>query len=208
MKLYDTHMAPNPRRVRIFLAEKNIPVGSDDIEIESLSIMKGEHKKDDYRQISPLSQVPALQLDDGEVLTESIAICRYFEELHPNPILFGSTALDKAVIEMWNRRCELLLFMPVAMHFRHCHPAMAQLEKQNQQWGELNKKRALKIMDFINSQMKDRDWLSKNFSIADITALVALDFASATQCEIPDELGNLKAYHQRLSARPSAKAGM
>ena len=203
MKLYDTKLAPNPRRVRIFLAEKGI-----DVPIEEISIMKGEHKTPDYRKLSPLAQVPTLVLDDGQTMTESITICRYFEALHPDPPLFGADPVAVAMIDMWQRRIELLWMMSVAMHFRHCHPAMAQLENQNKEWGEDNKTRVLKMMKFFDGQIADREFIAGDFSVADITALCTIDFGIMARITIPDEHKNLKAWHERLSARPSAQAGM
>ncbi len=204
MKLYDTPLAPNPRRVRIFLAEKGI-----DIPTETVSIMDGEHKQPDYMKISPLAQVPAMELDDGAAMTESIAICRYFEALHPDPPLFGTDALSAAMIEMWQRRVELLWLSTVAMHFRHCHPAMAALENQNKDWGEESKRRAQKMMKFFDQQMADKEFIAGDFSVADISAICTMDFGFMARIEIPDDHKNLQAWHDRLSARPSVqKAGM
>ncbi len=202
MKLYDSKLAPNPRRVRVFLAEKGI-----DLPIEQVSIMEGEHKKPDYIKVSPLSQVPALELDDGRTITESMAICRYFEALHPDPPLFGRDPVEVATINMWQRRIELLWMGAVAMHFRHCHPAMAALENQNKAWGEDNKKRVLKMMKFFDQQMDGKEFIAGDFSVADISALCTIDFGFMARIEIPDDHKNLQAWHDRLSARPSAQAG-
>ena len=203
MKFYGSKGAPNPRRVLIFLAEKGV-----EVPVEEVSIMKGEHKTPEYRKISPLAQVPALVLDNGEAITESIAICRYFEMIHPEPALFGADPIEITKIEMWQRRFEMLLFSQVAMHFRHCHPAMAELEQQNHDWGKLNHTRALKVMSFIDNALEDREFITDHYSIADITALVSLDFAAATRTPIPEECANLAAYHKRLAQRPSAQAGV
>ena len=119
MKLYDGGRAPNPRRVRVFLAEKGITVPTEQVDLGQLA-----QRSDAFTAINPLQRVPALVLDDGTVIAESIAICRYFEALHPEPPLFGSGALDCALVEMWNRRAELHLLFPVAMVFQHLHPAM------------------------------------------------------------------------------------
>src|SRR4051794_41956465 len=123
MKLYDGGRAPNPRRVKVFLAEKGIKVPTEQVDLGKLA-----HKGAAYTAVNPLQRVPALELDDGTVLTESIAICRYFEELQPEPALFGRSALEKARIEMWNRRLELNLYQTVQHVFRHTHPAMAEME--------------------------------------------------------------------------------
>ena len=144
MKLYDGGRAPNPRRVRIFLAEKGISVP-----IEPVDIGAGQHKSEAYTAINPLQRVPALVLDDGTILTESIAICRYFEALQPQPALFGTGALEIARVEMWQRRIELHLLAGIQAVFRHLHPAMQALEKpQIAEWGEVNKPR---VMDFLGA---------------------------------------------------------
>lgn len=205
MKFYDTQGAPNPRRVRIYLAEKGL---ENEVEIEMVSIMKGEHKEPAYRKISPLSQVPALVFDDGTSITESVAICKYFETLHPTPSLFGVEAKQVALIEMWQRRFELMLFSGIAMHFRHTHPAMAALEKQNKEWGLLNKERVLKLMKFFNLALEGKKFIAGDYSFADITGIVCLDFATQTRISVPDEFTNLVGYHKRLSGRDSAKAGV
>src|SRR5204862_5783125 len=134
MKLYDGGRAPNPRRVRIFLAEKRVNVPLEPVNLGAL-----EHKTPAYTAINPLQRVPALVLDDGTVITESIAICRYFEARHPDPPLFGDGTIESALIEMWNRRLERNLLDPVSSVFRHLHPAMRQMEDQVPQWGEANK---------------------------------------------------------------------
>ena len=123
MKLYDSKMAPNPRRTRIFLAEKGISVPT-----EQVDMMKMEHRSPEYTAINPLQRMPALVLDDGTVITESIAICRYFEAVQPEPPLFGVGAKEIAQVEMWNRRCEINFMANVAAVFRHLHPAMKELE--------------------------------------------------------------------------------
>ncbi len=202
MKLYNTKGAPNPRRVLIYLAEKGL---TDTIELEEISIMKGEHKQPAYREKSPLGQTPCLVLDDGTSMTESIAICRYLEALHHEPPLFGTKPKQIALIDMWSRRFELSLFIAVAMHFRHTHPAMAELEQQNKEWGLLNKERGIKMMKFVDRSLAGKEFIAGDYSFADIVGLTTLDFATATGIPIPDELENLSAYHQRLLARPSAK---
>ncbi|MGB5086481.1 MAG: glutathione S-transferase, partial [Methylocystis silviterrae] len=123
MLLYNTPLAPNPRRVRIFLAEKNVTIPARDI-----NLIAQEHKSEAYAQINPLEEVPALVLDDGATLAESVAICRYIESLYPNPPLLGRDAREQAFVEMWQRRVEFRLFTPVGLAFRHSHPALARLE--------------------------------------------------------------------------------
>lgn len=123
MKLFDGGRAPNPRRVRVFLAEKGISVPLVSIDMGAL-----EHKNEAVSSRNPLQRLPVLELDDGTVITESVAICRYFEELHPEPALFGRGALGKAQVEMWQRRMEFNLLSCVAQAFRHIHPAMKEWE--------------------------------------------------------------------------------
>jgi glutathione S-transferase len=150
MKLYDSGRAPNPRRVKIFLAEKGIT-----LETEQIDINKLEHRSEAYSAINPVQQVPALVLDDGFVLTETIAICRYFEELHPEPPLFGTDAFERALVEMWQRRIEFGLLGPVAAVFRHLHPAMAQMEvPQLPEWGELNKERVTRFLAILDRELE------------------------------------------------------
>src|SRR5512139_2268845 len=137
MKLYDGGRAPNPRRVRVFLAEKRLTVPTDQVDLGKLA-----QKSPEYTAINPLQRVPALELDDGTILTESIAICRYFEALHPEPALFGRTPLEIATVEMWQRRIELHLMLGIAQVFRHLHPGMKEFEvPQVAEWGEANKPR-------------------------------------------------------------------
>ena len=202
MKLYSTTGAPNPRRVRIFLHEKGIEVPTKQIDI-----MKGEHKKKEYKKASPLSQVPTLELDDGTFITESIAICRYFEALHPEPSLMGDNAEEIAIIEMWQRRFELLLMIGIANTYRHGHPAMAALEDQIKEWSEASRPRVIKMMYWFDKQIEDKEFICLNkFTIADISALVCFDFAKWPKIEIPSDCINLLNYYERLNSRPSAKA--
>lgn len=203
MKLYDSGRAPNPRRTRIFLAEKGISVPT-----EQVDMMKMEHKTAEYAAINPLQRMPALVLDDGTIITESIAICRYFEALQPQPALFGEGAKEIALVEMWNRRCELNLLFGVAHIFRHSHPAMKELEvPQVAEWAEANKPRVAEFLKILDAQLKaDKFIAGERFSVADITALVAVDFMKPSKVQIPDGLGNLMRWHAEVSARPSAKA--
>jgi glutathione S-transferase len=203
MKLYDAGRAPNPRRVRIFLAEKGIQVPLVPIDLGRL-----EHKAPAYVAVNPLQRTPALELDDGTVITESIAICRYFEELHPEPPLFGTSALERARVEMWQRRLEFGLLGTVASVFRHLHPAMAEMEvPQVAAWGETNKPKVIEFLRFLDGELAARDFVAGDrFSIADITGLVGLDFMKPAKIGLPDELANVRRWHERLSARPSAQA--
>ena len=203
MILYDTKVAPNPRRVRIFLAEKGI-----EVPMVQVDLGKMEHKQADYSRINALQRTPALVLDDGTVITESVAICRYFEELHPEPNLFGRGALGCATVEMWRRRVELHLMMPTAMVFRHTHPAMAAMENpQIPQVAETNRPRVLDFLKVLDERLAETRWLAGDaYSIADVDGLVAMDFLRMARIQPPAEFTNLSRWHGELSARPSAKA--
>jgi glutathione S-transferase len=203
VKLYDGGRAPNPRRTRIFLAEKGLRVPTQQVDLGNLEQMKPE-----YAAVNPLKRVPALVLDDGTVLTESVAICRYFEALHPEPPLFGRGALEIARVEMWNRRLELNLLFAVAHVFRHTHPAMKPMEvPQVPAWAEANKPRILDFLGIVNRELENRRFITGDaFTIADITGLVALDFMKPAKLSVPDELAPVRRWHAELSARPSASA--
>ena len=201
MKLYDGGRAPNPRRTRIFLAEKGINVPT-----EQVDMMQMEHKTPEYTAINPLQRMPALVLDDGTILTESIAICRYFELLQPEPVLFGRTPKEIAIVEMWQRRVELHLLFPISQVFRSLHPAMAQMEiPQVPAWGEANKPRVQEFLALLDKELAGRRYVAgENFSVADITGLVAVDFMKPAKLSVPDQLANVRRWHAELSARPSA----
>lgn len=203
MKLYDGGRAPNPRRVRIFLAEKGISVP-----LEPVDIGAGAHKSDAYTAINPLQRLPALALDDGTVLTESIAICRYFEALQPSPPLFGTTPLEIAHIEMWQRRMELTLMAAIQAVFRHLHPAMAQFQQpQIAEWGESNKPRVLDFLALLDRELATRRFIAgERFSVADITGLVAIDLMKPAKLTVPGEFTNVLRWHAEVAARPSSKA--
>src|SRR5271155_184636 len=203
MKLYDGGRAPNPRRVRVFLAEKGVTIPTEQVDLGQLA-----QRTDAYSAINPMQRVPALVLDDGTVIAESIAICRYFEALQPDPPLFGRGAIEQALVEMWNRRAELHLFLPVSAVFRHLHPAMAQMEvPQVAEWGEANKPRVLAFLQFLDSELKGRPYVAgAHYTVADITAMVAVDFMRVSKLAMPEQLTNLKRWHQAVTARPSAAA--
>jgi glutathione S-transferase len=203
MKILETRLAPNPRRVRIFLAEKGI-----EVPFEQVDLMKGDLKTDAFTKLNRLQRVPVLVLDDGTSVCESIAICRYFEELQPSPALFGTGALGRAQVEMWQRRMELGLLNAVASAFRHLHPAMATLEvPQVAAWGEANKPRALEMLQLLDDQLGANRYVAGDaYSVADITALVAIDFMKPARVARPEGLANLDRWYGEVSARPSAKA--
>ncbi|MBI1385783.1 MAG: glutathione S-transferase [Rhizobiales bacterium] len=203
MKIIEDGRAPNPRRVRIFLAEKAIAMTYEQVDINT-----GGQNAPDIVALNPLRRFPILVLDDGSALSESVAICRYFEALQPEPALFGRTPLEQASIEMWNRRAELGLLAHVAGAFRHLHPAMAELEKpQVAPWGELCRDRIPDDLAFFDRRLGQARYLAGDaFSIADITLLCAFDFMRVTKVRCPEELVHLRRWHGEVSARPSAKA--
>ena len=203
MKLYNSSVAPNPRRVRMFLAEKGVSIPRVEVNLAKL-----EHKTPEYSSINPFQTIPALELDDGVIIGESIAICRYIEELHPEPNLFGATPLERALVEMWQRRVEWHLLLPIAQVFRHSHPHMSQMEDpQVADWAAANRPRALRNMMIFDDVLRDRPFIAgQRFTVADITGLVALDFAKPARLAVPPELTNLLRWHESLKARPSAAA--
>jgi glutathione S-transferase len=203
VKLYDGGRAPNPRRVRVFLAEKGIKIPTEQVDLGAL-----QQRSDAYTAINPMQRVPALILDDGTVITESIAICRYFEALNPDPPLFGRGPLDIAMVEMWQRRAEFHLLLPVSHVFRHLHPAMKQMEEpQVAQWGEANKSRVIAFLEFLDRELNGRPYVAgADYSVADITAMIAVDFMRVTKLAVPDMLTSLRRWHESVVARPSAAA--
>jgi glutathione S-transferase len=203
MKLYDSNRAPNPRRTRIFLAEKGITLPT-----EQVDIMAMQQKTPEYTAINPLQRMPALVLDDGTIITESIAICRYFELLQPDPPLFGVGPKETALVEMWNRRCEINFFSNVAAVFRHLHPSMKQLEvPQVPEWAEASRPRVAWFLELLDRELVNREFIAgERYSVADITTLCAVDFMKPAKLSMPDGLSNVERGHAAVAARSSAKA--
>jgi glutathione S-transferase len=205
MKLYgENNPAPNPRKVRIFLAEKGIAV-----EQVRVPIMKRAHKEPEFLKKNSLGQLPVLELDDGACISESVAICRYFEELHPAPSLFGRTALDRALVEMWLRRAEFRLWNPMSQVWIHADPRTAAVvPHQYKEFGEMNRKVVANAMKWLDTEMSDRRKFlaGADYSIADIVLLCGIDFASFVNMEMPGGCARLRDWHARVSARPSALA--
>lgn len=202
MKIYDTHTAPTPRRVRIFLAEKNIPM-----EYVQLDLQKGENMTREMRAKNPIGKVPVLELDDGTCIGESVAICRYFEELHPIPALMGTTALEKAQIEMWQRQVEMGLFMQVGMCFQHSTGYFKDRMTPVPEYGAEAGKIAGKYLRVLERKLGESEFIAGDcYSIADITALCAIDFARVIKLNISDEQPNLLRWYDTVSNRPSSKA--
>src|SRR5215470_12684261 len=203
MKLYENGRAPNPRRVRIFLSEKGITVPAEQIDLAAQ-----EQKSPAFTALNPMQRVPVLALDDGTVIAESMAICRYFERLRPEPPLFGRGPKEEALVEMWNRRLELNLMSAVSAVFRHTHPAMKEMENpQLPEWAEVNKPRVMEVLGLLEDELKEQLFVAgDHFSVADITGLVAIDFMKPARLTLPEEFANVRRWHAQISARPSAKA--
>ncbi|WP_423414564.1 glutathione S-transferase [Hyphomicrobium sp. B1] len=203
MHIIETHAAPSPRRVNIFLAEKGIVVPR-----EERDMMTEDLKSGDFAKLNPWHRVPVLVFDDGRTISETIAICRYFEEIKPEPPLFGVGAIGKAEVEMWTRRVELGLSSAVFSVFRHLHPKMAHLEvPQVAEWGEANKEKVAFELGRLDARLADSRFIAgDDYTIADITALVAVDFMRPARLGRPDAFANVTRWHGEVSARPSAKA--
>jgi glutathione S-transferase len=202
MKLYDSKMAPNPRRVRIFLAEKGIQVPDDQVDLA-----KAQNRSPEFLKINPMGGVPVLQMDDGTNLAESVAICRYFEETHPEPRLMGVDARDKAEVEMWQRRMELNLFSTVTGCFRNTSEFFKGRIPQVPEYGEVCRQAAERAFGMLDGFLADRKFIAgERYTIADITALVAVDFSKLIKLRVSPEQKNLARWHEAVSSRPSAKA--
>lgn len=203
MELIDGGRAPSPRRVRVFLAEKGI-----DVPRRQIDFANWEQLGDAFKAINPLQRVPVLILDDGTPISETMAICRYFEALHPEPNLLGRDAREIAVIEMWNRRVELNFYGAVSSAFRHLSPAMAPTEQpQIAEWGEVNKAKALAFLALLDRELGTRQFVAGDrFTVADITTLCTVDFMRAPKIDLPADMKNIARWHAEISARPSARA--
>jgi len=202
MKLYQTKTAPNARRVRMFLAEKGVNLETIEIDLKA-----GDNLKPEYRDKNPLAKVPMLELDDGTIISESVAICRYFEITHPTPNLMGQSALEQANIEMWQRRAELAFLFPVAMAFQHCSGYFEDRMTPRKDWGEDNVKMAYSFLKLLDAHLTRNTYLSgDSYSIADITMLTTLDFARVVDIRLNEKHTNIKRWYDLIASRPSAKA--
>ena len=202
MKLYNLAGGSNPRRVRILLAEKGIEVPM--VEVDAAN---NENNSAEFLAKNPLGKLPVLELDDGAIICESMAICRYFEALYPEPTLLGSTPLQMAQIEMWNRRAELELANPIAQTFQHTHPYWADRLQQVPAYGEVCRQKAYKTMAWFNQELAEREFLAgDHYSMADISAQVGIILGKVAKIRIPEELSHLTRWFAAVSARPSAKA--
>ncbi len=203
MKLYSLKNGVNPRRVRIFLAEKRVAIPIEEFDMESAG-----HKASAFLAKNPLGTLPVLELDDGTLIAESVAICRYFEESIPEPPLFGRSILERAQVEMWNRRMELELLLPTIDVFIHTHPYWVGRRRQVGEWGEARRVQVVERMRWLDSELRDRQFIGVDrYNIADITAQVALLTArGALKLAIPDDHKNLTRWWNAVSTRPSARA--
>jgi len=203
MLFYDSpNPAPNPRRVRIFAAEKGVSLPSKEV-----SIPAREHKAPEFVAKNPRGQTPALELDDGTVIAESVAICRFLEALHPDPPLFGRTPTEIGVIEMWSRRVEMILMPPVGAVWVHTHRFTAAIPGRNEEWGEANRPRIADAFAFFDRSLENSEFLAGDkFSMADILLLTTVDFATFIGSGPDAANGALMRWHEQVSARPSASA--
>lgn len=203
MKLHDAATAPNPRRVRIFIAEKGL-----DVPCEQVDIMKAVNRGEEFRRnVNPMGTLPVLELDDGTCIAETGAICRYFEEVQPDPPLLGVDTKDKAVVEMWNRRMELELFQPATLAFQQQHEFFKGRVPQVPEYAAVSKAKAEKTLAWLDGVLADREYIAgARFTVADIVALCAVDFGRVSKIKLQPDQKNLARWHEQVSARPSAKA--
>ena len=200
MKLYSSPVAPSPRKVLIFIAEKGIT----DIEVKNLDIGKLEHKTPEYKKIAPNSRIPALVLDNGEVILETTAICRYLECLHPEPNLFGDNADEIAQIEMWYSRISFELMMPLMHGFRHTHPAMSEMENQNKDFGLAQREVGKESLKYYEKHLEGKNYITCNkLTYADLQMVTSLQFIVRLNKLALEDFQNLDRYVKKISSRPS-----
>ncbi len=200
MKIYSSPVAPSPRKVLIFIAEKGI----ENVQIENLDLGKLEHKTPEYKKIAPNSRVPALELESGEVILETTAICRYLECKYPEPNMFGTDPMEIAHIEMWYSRVSFELMMPLMHGFRHTHPHMSQLENQNNEFGLAQRELAVNSLKHYEELICDKEFLTcKKFTYADIQMVTSLQFLVRLNKIDINDYQNLKTYIDNIAARPS-----
>lgn len=202
MKLYmEDDPAPNPRRVRLYLAAKGLTLPEERVPLRS-----GAHKSPEHIARNPAGQVPTLELDDGAHLSETVSICRYLESLHPEPPMFGRTALEQAQVDQWIRRVEFQLMTPVGMFWRHAHPLTARLLTQHKDFGESNRETVRRSMLWFDRQLAGREWLvTGDYTMADICLQTTVDFAEWIGLAVPEEAEALKAWRQRVAAPERAR---
>ena len=202
MKIYETRTAPNPRRVRIFLAEKGI-----DVEYVELDLQKGENISAEMLKKNPSGKVPVLELDDGTCIAETMAICRYFEALQPEPALMGKTPLEQAQIESWQRLVEFNFLVPVGMCFQHSTGYFRDRMTPVPEFGKVSGEIALSFLDKLEQRLGESTYVAgEQFSVADITLLCAIDFGRVVKLRLQDQHVHLKRWYEMVAARPSAQA--
>ncbi len=202
MKLYDLPPSPNARRVRIFIAEKGL-----EIPTIAVDMTKGENKRADYLAKNSLGKMPVLELDDGTCITESAAICRYLEEMHPEPPLLGRDPVERAQVEMWNRRMELEILLPLINVFSHTHEMWKGVLTQIPEWGEVCRENALTRLEWLDGEIAGREYIvNGTHTVADITLQCALVLGKAVGVRVPENLANVNAWFDRVAARPTARA--
>lgn len=200
--MYGFALAPNPRRLRIFVAEKGLKIPSEEV-----NLLEGKNRTPEMLKKNPAGGLPFMELDDGSYLAESVAICRYLEGLHPEPNLFGKDNREQAEIEMWNRRIELGLFGAIGRAFQHTNELFKGRLKQMPEYGATQRETAEQQFKWLDEQIGNKPFIAGNrFTIADITAEVAVDFAEFAGIKYDPALKNLARWHKSVSSRPSAKA--
>ena len=203
MLFYDTpDPAPNPRRVRLFALEKGI-----DLPTQTISIMQGEHRGEAYLKVNPMGQTPALALDDGTVLTESVSICRYLNSVHPEPPMFGRTPLEAAQVDMWIRRIEMRLMTPVGMIWAHTHPFTARvMPKQYTDFGDSNRPLVDRALGVFDKALRETPFIAgEAYSMADIVLVTTIDFAIFIGLSVPEDMAALNDWHRRVTQRVQPK---
>lgn len=202
MKLYTTKFSPNPRRVEIYLKEKGI----SDVERIRVDLLKGEHRTAEFKAKNPLSLLPVLELDDNRVLTESLAICQYLEELYPQPTLVGDDAWQRAQTTEALRLAELGLLSGAMTAFQHTQPYFAKRVAQNPAIASEGQRHFAMYLERIDDLLERREWLAGAlFTLADITAICAIDFGRVAGCQVPENLPNVARWLEAIRGRPSCQ---
>ena len=209
MKFHDCSSAPSPRRVRIFIAEKGL-----DIPTVQVDLRNGEHLTDTFRALNPWCTVPVLELDDGTAISEAVAVCRYLEDAHPEPPLMGVDARDRAVVAMWEHRFEIDGFLAVTEAFRNAAKGLAgramtgpESVAQIPELAQRGRARVERFFSALDAQLAHHPFVAgERYTIADITAQVAVDFAGWIKMSLPAECRRAAEWYQRVSSRPSAAA--
>ncbi len=202
MKIYETRTAPNPRRVRMFLAEKGI-----DVDYVQVDIQSGENLSKEMRKKNPIGKIPILELDDGTCIAETDAICTYFESIQPEPPLMGTSPIEKATISMWQRQVEFAFMLQVGMCFQHTTGYFKDRMVPVPEYGKQAGINAAKYMSILERRLGESEYIAGDkFTIADITALCSMDFARVINIRMKDEQVNLQRWYESVSGRESAKA--